>query len=906
MRQVIQATEEDLSEEPAEKLLDSLGTDQAAGLSSSEAANRLEKEGVNELEREKSIDFLSLLIDQFKSSVVILLLVAAIISFAMKEYLQTAGIVAALIINAAIGFLTEYRAQLSLASLARLAGATVRVRREGGELELPVRELVRGDIVLLEAGNRVPADARILESAALSVDESQLTGESVSVWKSAAGQTAESRVVFQGSSVQSGRAIGAVIATGAHTRMGKLGRMLEEVAAGETPLTKSLNTLGHQLTFLVVGLSAFFGCLGIWRHSSLERMVETSIALAVAAIPEGLPVIATLALAAGIRRMVLAKALVRRLPAVETLGCTTVICTDKTGTLTENKMLVTDIVLDHGHMELSGRGYEPAGELTNKDTTIEINDRWMHDLLLAICLCNDARLENHEDGEGWHIHGDPTEGSLITAALKLGVSDAKSRLDFPRVAEIPFDLSRKRMTTVHAIEGDGCVLFLKGAPESVLPICHRVRSKDGDIEFSSDRKEWFTGKNHELAGRGLRVLAVATRKVEKLPDNLEVEYLERELILLGLVAMSDRPKESVEAAIRTCQDAGVRVVMLTGDQPETAKAVASELGIISPATEKRAIISGDELKRIKDGELMDVIKDVAVLARVTPEMKLNIVQRLQVAGHVVAMTGDGVNDAPALRQSNIGIAMGLAGTDLAREASDLVITDDNFATIVEAIHQGRITYANISRAVAYLLTASLTSVIAVTLGLLANTGLFLEPLQLLYLNLIMHVFPGLGIVLQKGSADEMKYPPRKRSEKLLDKYEQVQIIARSILIGGISLLAVIFDQRYLGGDSATTVALAMLSLSLVLQSWSWLSAGRSPVKTSWNINRPMLLTTGINLLLLALAIYLPWFQCVLDTKALNIEHLCLVLATALATYLISMPLSFLAMARKVKPIDVGK
>lgn len=894
----MQAQETELSEEPNDTLLSSLGTSMEFGLSSEAAIDRLKAEGPNELEKKNTVNAWSVLFDQFKSSVVILLLVAAIISVVMKEYLQTAGIVVALIINAAVGFLTEYRAQLSLQGLARLAGAAIRVRRDGREIELPVRELVRGDIVLLEAGSRVPADMKILDSASLSVDESPLTGESVPVWKSTGAQGAENRFVFQGTSIQSGRGLTVVTATGAQTRMGKLGRMLQDVVTGETPLTKSLDVLGGQLTVLVVVLCALFTLLGILRHASLERMIETSIALAVAAIPEGLPVIATLALAAGIRRMVLAKALVRRLPAVETLGCTTVICTDKTGTLTENKMQVTDVVLYQGHVEVSGHGYEPSGEFTSKDCGDMTDDRRTKDLLVATCLCNDARLENHEGGEGWHIHGDPTEGSLITAAVKLGLDHEALRSEYPRIAEIPFDLSRKRMSTVHAIEGSGCVLFLKGAPEAVLPLCNQVRAKEADLLQSPETIGWFERKNHELAKQGLRVLAIARREIAKLPDDLDANLLEKDLTLLGLVGMSDRPKENVDAAIDLCQKAGVRVIMLTGDQPETAKAVAVELGIVEASAGQHAIVSGDQLSRLRDDELREILQKVSVLARVTPEMKLDIVKRLQAAGHVVAMTGDGVNDAPALRQSNIGIAMGLAGTDMAKEASDLVITDDNFATIVKAIRQGRITYANISRAVAYLLTASLTSVIAISLGLLANTGLFLEPLQLLYLNLIMHVFPGLGIVLQKGAADAMSRPPRKRSSKLLGSYEQVQIIVRSVLIGAVSLAAVIFDQRYLGDSSAPTVALAVLSLSLVLQSWSWLSAGRHSIETSWHLNGPMLWSTLLNLLLLAAAIYLPLFQRVLNTQPLNIEHLCLIIGAGMISYLLSIPVSWLTLEMK--------
>ncbi len=874
-------------------------TDKNTGLSQEQAEERLKADGPNELRKGAAINPWSLLFDQFKSSVVILLLVATIISLAMKEYLQMAGILVALVINAVIGFLTEYRAKVSLNSLAKLAGATARVRRGGGEKELPVTELVYGDIVLLEAGNRAPADLSILESAAFSLDQSPLTGESVPVWKSAEAEELDARLVYQGTSVLSGRAICVVVATGVKTKMGKLGLILQEVISGDTPLTKSLDILGHQLSILVIVLCVVFALIGILKNTSLERMLETSIALAVAAIPEGLPVIATLALAAGIRRMVRAKALVRRLAAVETLGCTTVICTDKTGTLTENKMMVTDIVLDGLELKLSGHGYEPVGELTSNGQVCKIDDltNRVNEFLIAIAACNDAKLEHQtiaDAEDNWLIHGDPTEGALITAAEKLGLNHEKILGQFPRVAEIPFDLERKRMSTVHQHpEREDHVLFLKGSPGVVLELCTILRTASGDIPLTAEMRSWFRTQNQELAKRGLRVLAVASRYVDKIPQKDQLETLEEKLVLLGLVAMSDRPKENVQSAIETCQKAGIRLIMLTGDQLETAKSIAKELGIFSPENSNQQILIGSDLQKLSMEQVKETLNHVSVLARVTPEMKLDIVKRLQGAGHIVAMTGDGVNDAPALRQSNIGIAMGETGTDLAREASDLVITDDNFATIVKAVQQGRITYANISRAVGYLLTASLTSVVAIMLGLLANTGLFLEPLQLLYLNLIMHVFPGLGIVLQKGSSEVMKQKPRNQTEQLMDRYEQIQIVTRSALLGGMILAAVLFNQKYLDQSNAATVALAALSLALIMQSWSWLSVRGYATDVAWYKNGPMLASTAINLALLAAALYLAPLQSVLNTASLSSAQLLLVTATALATQVLSIPIKAL-------------
>ncbi len=894
------SSESELSDQPVALLLKDLGTDRVLGLPAEVAAHRLATDGTNEFAKAHSVSAFNVLLEQFKSSVVILLIVATVISLLMHEYLQAAGIVAALVINATIGFLTEYRAKVSLAALAKMAGAVIRVRRAGRESELAVTELVRGDIILLESGTRVPADLRLIESAAFSIDESALTGESVAVFKDADAFNTDDRLASQGTCVVSGRAVGVVIATGDRTKMGKLGAILHDVQLAETPLTKALDALGRQLTMLVMVLCVVFVVLGLLRHTSLERMLETSIALAVAAIPEGLPIIATLALAAGIRRMIVAKALVRRLAAVETLGCTTVICTDKTGTLTENKMLVTHIILDRQELRISGRGYEPTGELTSIHADLTLSSPVVRDFLAAVRLCNDARLEKHDGAEGWHIHGDPTEGSLITVAVKLGLDDEQLCADFPRVAEIPFDLSRKRMTTIHARPDTGHVLYLKGSPEAVLSVCHQWRSAEGNKELTAETREWFLNENEKLARQGLRVLAVATSDLEKVPDDLDSSIVEKELTLLGLVGMADRPKENVAEAIAMCHDAGIRLVMLTGDQPETAKAIAVELGITDGVTDQKSILSGSDLNKLTDEEIVRVLAQVTVLARVTPEMKLDIVKRLQAAGQIVAMTGDGVNDAPALRQSNIGIAMGLAGTDMAREASDLVITDDNFATIVKAIKQGRIIYGNIRRAVGYLLTASLTSVVAIGLGLLANTGLFLEPLQLLYLNLIMHVFPGLGIVLQNDPADVMKRPPRKQNQNLLGRYEQFQILTRSALIGIITLITVAIDQIYFNAANCATVALSTLSLALILQSWSWLKAGSISIERGHQsrFNAPMVGSTVISLVLVVAAIYLPPLQIALNTTILSQAEIILVLISALFTYVLSMPLS----GRLTKPL----
>jgi P-type Ca2+ transporter type 2C len=828
-----------------------------AGLTAEEARRRLAVEGANTLGKEKHDSILLLLAAQFNSSVIYLLLVAALISAAMQDYLQTAGIAAAIVINAAVGFLTEYQAKVSLKNLSKLSGATARVKRNGGEVNLDVSEIVRGDIVILDAGASVPADLELIESASLNVDESVLTGESVSVPKQriSAGDEQDSAArLFQGTTVTSGRALALVTHTGRNTRLGKLGVLLNQLASGKTPLERQLEQLGRQLTWLTVILSALLIPLGLAKGQQLHVMLETGIALAVAAIPEGLPVVATLALAIGIQRMVKVRAILRKMSAVETLGRTTVICTDKTGTLTQNRMMLTNIVLPLGSFVATGNGYDPSeGTFEYEQAAhraVDVDE--IMDILKASILCNDATLE-FESAEGWHIHGDPTEGALLTAAAKAGLDWQLIRTNHNRVAEVPFDLLRKRMSTLHANSDGSMFLCTKGSPESMLEISSFIRKDGVDYALTDSDKAWFKQSNQKLADAGLRVLAVAWRSIDEKTVCID-ETMERNMVLLGLVGMSDRPKPNVAEAIEMCQQAGIKILMITGDQPATAKALANELHISE------------------------------VLARVTPEMKLDIVKKLQMQGETVAMTGDGVNDAPALRQADIGVAMGAAGTDLAKEASALVITDDNFATIVKAIQEGRKIYANIKRAVAYLLTASVAAVLVIAVGLLAFEQLWLEPLQLLWLNLIMHVFPSLGIVLQKAAPGIMREKPRQANEQLIGKTERLQILWRSICV----CVAAVATVQVCGQESVSSVVLASLSLSLLLQAWSWLIWQTNAKPTAFLNNRPMLINTGIGLILLVLPATVPAIQLILHTVSLPAEVYLRILLISAASFVFTL------------------
>lgn len=856
----------------SDELLALLDTDKNKGLSSKAASARLKEFGNNELEKGKKQGWLGILISQFQSSVVVLLLVAAAISFMCHEVLQAWGILIAVLINAGVGFFMELRAKTSLEALARLSGATVRSRRDGREIELPVRELVPGDIIVLEQGSRIPADIRFVESASLGVDESAMTGESVPVWKSAEWSELEneySTMGFQGTMVVSGRTVAVVSATGGRTRLGKLGKLVSSTTSGETPLRRRLEVLGRQLSILTVVVSVAVTIIGIAQKQDAWIMLQTGIALAVAAVPEGLPVLATLALAIGTQRMVKAQALLRSLAAVETLGCTNVICTDKTGTLTENQMTVTEVVFGKRCVRVTGSGYEPKGEFREEEQAIEVDkEPALLNVLQAGALCNDANIQQTE--EGWGAHGDPTEAALIAVATKAGMSKDLLVGEFRRVEEFPFELKRKRMTTVHEASGERLLAYIKGSPEVLFSLANSWASEGCTQNFSDEARQWFTEQNERLARQGLRVLAIGVRELSEKPACLDQEMIEQNITLLGLVGMRDCPKTGVKEAIARCHGAGIRIIMVTGDQKATARSIAQDLNIISQDAPEQAVLSGEELERLSGEELSKVLGQASVIARVTPDMKLSVVRSLQSEGMVVAMTGDGVNDAPALKQANIGVAMGKRGSDLAREVSEMIITDDNFASIVKAIEQGRVIYGNIQRTVGYLLTASITAVSTIAFGVVFNTGLPLTPLQLLWLNLIMHIFPGLGIVLQKAEKGIMTQPPRGGQGDLLGRQEQVQIWARSIIVS-LAIIGILEIHTRLSGDApcVTTVGLTGISMALLFQAWSWLEVNTKGSRQGLTVNWPMAVNMTIAYGLLLSAIYLPGMREILGTFPLT-------------------------------------
>lgn len=878
-------------------VVSSFKTDLKAGLDESRAQALLSEVGRNEIDYKQSDSPLTVLLRQFKSSVVLLLLIAAAISFCTQDHFQAIGILAAVFINAGVGYATEIKAQLSLSALQQLSGPVARVIRSSQHKSIPAAQLVPGDIVVLEAGSRIPADLRLVEAAALQVDESVLTGESVPVAKSSVRIEGENQTItlgYHGTHVLSGRARGVVIHTGKSSSLGKLQCSLLEGHTVPTPLEVKLEELGKQLSVLIVVVCVLIAGFGLFKQHDVWSMLQASIALAVAAIPEGLPVVATLALAIGTQRMVRAGALIRKLSAVETLGCTTVICSDKTGTLTENKLLVSNIFIDGRHLQVSGSGYTPEGCISENGKELA-SDELLSLTLTATTLCNDARLVHNQTNHEWQIAGDPTEGALLVAAVKAGLDQHELRELHPRITETPFDLIRKKMATVHRLNDRSAVAYIKGSPERVIEDSTFVETSDGPVKFTEALRAKYLQANSEFAQKGLRVLGVAMKNLFGSDFEEQPQQLETEMTFLGLIAMRDLPRQGVNTAIAQCQQAGIKVMMLTGDQAKTARSIAEELGIHSG--KDVSIISGDEMERMDRSQLGERLASTDVLARVTPELKLDVVKALQARGNVVAMTGDGVNDAPALQQANIGVAMGMAGTDLAREASNMVITDDNFSTIVKAIEQGRVIYDNIRRSICYLLTGSVASVITIAAVMISSSMLALNPLQLLWLNLIMHVFPGLGIVLQGAAPGTMQRRPRDPSAPLLGKFEHAQILVRAVLVSASVLYVVSVCSRYQAAEeTTTTIAFATISCALLYQAWSWLYVSRDKDDSRRApINKIMYMMMLLSYLLVVVAIYAPPLQMVLKTVSLDAEQWALVFIASTGSLLASIAVNRLCM-----------
>jgi Ca2+-transporting ATPase len=867
-----------------------LQTDMARGLSKSEASQRLRQHGPNTLAESKGRSALSIMLAQFKSLIVVLLIAATVVAFALGDRIEAIAILVVIVLNAAIGFLTEWKAEKTLSALQKQSVAVAHVIREGTQIEIPAAGLVPGDLIVLAAGARVPADGRIIELARLQIEEAALTGESQAASKDAgalyekdAALSDRRNMAFMGTTITNGRGRMLVTATGTLTEMGKIGTLINEVTTRDTPLEQKLSRLGRLLILIVLGLCAVIILAGWLRGNEFLHMLEVGISLAIAAVPEGLPAVATMTLAIGMQRMARRGALVRRLPAVETLGSTTIICTDKTGTLTRNEMTVSVVVVDQRRIEVSGSGYASTGVFQHEGELLDPHDDANLALALRIgALCNDAKVER--TGDKHAVLGDPTEAALIVVSEKAGMGPSVLQADFTRISELPFDSNNKRMVTVHRTPQGRLLAFVKGSPRTVLDASGSRLGVGGVKPLTpEDRLNWVE-TNQRLASAALRVLGLAYRE---LPEGYKEDDLDRDLIFVGLAGMVDPLREEAKAAIATCREAGIRTVMITGDQQATAAEIARQLGIDRDAQGKPlSTMHGRDLASLDAAGWQAAVDDTAVFARVSPKHKLQIVEALQAQGQIVAMTGDGVNDAPALKQADIGVAMGIKGSEVAKETADMVITDDNFATIVGAIEQGRIIYSNILRFIHYLFSCNFAEILTVFVPIMIGWPLPLAPLQILWLNMVTDIFPALALALEPQGIDMMKRPPRDPKESLLTPRFIGLIAWQGVLIAGVTLLAFSIGLRWHGDEGAglrqaITMAFMTLALSQVFHAFNARSQNRSAFTARLFTNGWLWSAVTFCLLLQLAAVYLPFLQAVLHTVAPSINDWGVIMACSL-------------------------
>jgi len=873
-----------------------LATSLESGLSEPEADGRLARLGPNELREAPRPGFWQNLIAQFNSFIVIVLIVASVVSAVLGDYFEAGAIMAIVVLNAALGVIQERRAEQALAALRKLAAPDAFVIRGGHRRKVPSRQLVPGDMVLLESGNYMPADLRLVEAVNLRVDESALTGESRTVNKETAPlKSADAslgdrmNMAYSGTLVAGGRGRGLVVATGMQTELGRIAGMISEIENEETPLQRRLDQLGRVLGWGALAICGAVFALGWVRGFDPLEMFLVAVSLAVAAVPEGLPAVVTITLALGMREMITRNALIRRLSSVETLGSTTVICSDKTGTLTQNRMSVTRVWVDGRMVEITGPGDEPRGDFKLDGKTIAVDSiPSLTTALWVAALNNDAVIEQGSNGDaGFRVVGEPTEAALMLAAAKAGVWKKPLVEAYPRIEEIPFDSGRKRMTTIHTLKAPRAedaspfydqamseweVAATKGAPEVILEICSCYQSADDSQQpLTDDLRAKILEANEKMAQQALRVLAVAYRVEADVPEASDPEAVERDLIFVGLIGMIDPPREEVREALEKAERAGIRTVMITGDYPDTARAVAEQIGLLKPGHQ---IATGRELAEMDDTALRQRVMETDVFARVSPEHKVRIVDALKANRQVVAMTGDGVNDAPALKRSDIGVAMGITGTDVAKETADMVLTDDNYVSIVAAVEQGRIIYANIRKFVYYLLSCNVAEIMTIFLAILLGLPSPLTAIQLLWLNLITDGAPALALGMEKGDPDTMEKPPRPPDEPIINRLMRVGITVQTVAITGATLTAYLIGLKAFPEHAqiAETMAFATLSFSELLRAFTARSETFSLFRLGFFSNRAMVLAGLSSLVLLLVAVYVPILEPVFDTYPLTLAQ----------------------------------
>lgn len=922
---------------------------QGNGLTSQEAKRRLEYYGPNQLKEAPRPTFWQTLWEQLNSFVVILLIVASVISALLGDYVEAAAIMAIVILNAVLGIVQERRAEEALAALKKLAAPDAQVIRDERRISIPAHELVPGDLVFLEAGNFIPADIRLLEAVNLRVEEASLTGESLAVQKNAATVLDKNvplgdrkNTAFMGTVVSYGRGRGVVTNTGMRTQLGLIATMLQSVEAEETPLQRRLDQLGKSLSVAALFLVAIVFMVALINSTNVNALFTSplsyarefaveitdvfiiAISLAIAAVPEGLPAVVTISLALGMREMIKRHALIRKLSSVETLGSATIICSDKTGTLTQNEMTVTRLWVDGQFISVMGTGYVPQGDFRVDGQTVDISEypAALTALWLGV-LNNDSSIETtgEEDShKTYRIVGDPTEGALLVAAAKAGAVHVDIKEAYPRENEVPFDSERKRMITIHEVAAPRAtdpspftdenhkswdVIAIKGAPDVILELCTQYQTLDDHSRSLDDEtRERILAANDEMTKDALRVLGLAYRVTEDVPDNPEqvkTEELEKDLVFVGLVGMIDPARVEVRPALGRAREAGIRTIMITGDYPNTARAIAQTIGLLQHG---REVMTGAQLDALSDQELKGVIEDTAVFARVSPEHKMRIVDALQANNEVVAMTGDGVNDAPAIKRADIGVAMGITGTDVAKETADMVLTDDNYASIVAAVEQGRIIYSNIRKFVFFLLSSNVAEIMIIFLATLAGLPAPLTAIQLLWLNLITDGAPALALAVEKGDPDIMEQKPRAKSEPIVNRSMMlglgVQTIAQTAsvltafglgliwhleagaqVIGNPIVYLIQHDWRGIDVQTAETMAFVTLSLCELFRAYTVRSERASLFQIGVFSNRYMQYAVGLSIALLLLVCSLPFLQPIFNTHFLSGREWGIVLGLAL-------------------------
>ncbi len=840
----------------------------SAGLTLTEAAARLAANGPNELQETISRPAWKMLLAQFIEPMILILIAASVLSFLLGDITEGIAILAIVVLFGVLGFMQEYRAEKAMAALKQLSSPVVRVRRENTLREIPARELVAGDVVLLEAGNIVPADLRVIEVANLGIMEAALTGESEAVRKQVDALAGEKiplgdrkNLAYMGTIVAQGRGTGVVIETGMRTELGKIAGMIQDIGEGRTPLQRKLAQVGKHLSIagLVAAIAIFAVIVIDGGKGRIGEALLTAVSLLVAVVPEGLPAVITATLALGARRMLKRHALIRKLPAVETLGSVTVICTDKTGTLTENRMTVTRLHTLHRDIVLSNDNTKPpvpSGE----------GEPEVFPLLLTASLCNDAHLVFEESGKPPRMIGDPTESALLIAAERFGIATQSLGEELPRMAEFPFDSDRKRMATIHrGNTGDfplpeametPVLAAVKGSPDGLITLATHVLDQGRIVPITDAARRKFHADNEGMANEGIRVLGMAFRCFDAAPSpHAKHHEIETSLVFCGLIGMMDPPREAVRAAVASSHAAGIRTIMITGDHPLTASAIARNLHL-PPEGETVRIMTGTELSAISDAELEQQAEAVSVYARVSPEDKLRIVTALQKRGHIVAMTGDGVNDSPALKRAEIGVAMGITGTDVAKESSKMVLLDDNFATIVAAIEEGRIIYDNLVRFIKYSFGGNLGKVLIMMLAPLAGIGVMaLRPLHLLWLNLLTDGLMGLGLGLESAEPDVMSRPPRKPDAAILDRPTILHVSWMGLFVAFSSLLLAGIWHRYqFGGGEWQTVLFSAIGFAQIGQAWGLRALTEKPF--CFGKNPALVVLTLLTLLLQLGVVYI--------------------------------------------------